>query len=209
MNLYEKVVALRVDIQNGGMGKSGKNSHAKFEYFELADMQPEINRLEQKHSLCSFVSFGSDTATLTIVNAEKTDEQMVVTSPMSTAKLPACHEVQNLGAVQTYLRRYLYMAAYNIVECDALDAATGADKPKPVKTPTQQKPAIAPPDEFDDHPTGEMLQDLYRLAESKGFASQSVVSGILKRFNCTPLHMSLDQYKSVLDGYATLPAKSA
>jgi hypothetical protein len=44
---------------------------------------------------------------------------------MSTAALKGCHEVQNLGAVQTYLRRYLWVAALEIVEHDALDATTG------------------------------------------------------------------------------------
>jgi hypothetical protein len=38
--------------------------------------------------------------------------------------------VQNLGAVQTYIRRYLWVTAMEIVEHDALDATTGNDKPK-------------------------------------------------------------------------------
>ena len=55
--------------------------------------------------------------------------QFVITSPMSTAKLKACHEVQNLGAVQTYLRRYLWVVALEIVEHDAIDSSAGADEP--------------------------------------------------------------------------------
>ena len=46
---------------------------------------------------------------------------------MSTAELKGCHPVQNLGAVQTYLRRYLWTAAFEIVEGDALDATQGND----------------------------------------------------------------------------------
>jgi hypothetical protein len=45
---------------------------------------------------------------------------------MSRAELKGCHEVQNLGAVQTYLRRYLWTTAMEIVEHDALDATTGS-----------------------------------------------------------------------------------
>jgi hypothetical protein len=37
--------------------------------------------------------------------------------------------VQNIGAVETYQRRYLWVAALEIVEHDALDATTGKDKP--------------------------------------------------------------------------------
>jgi len=37
-----------------------------------------------------------------------------INSPMSSAALKGCHEVQNLGAVQTYLRRYLWVTAMEI-----------------------------------------------------------------------------------------------
>jgi hypothetical protein len=47
---------------------------------------------------------------------------------MSTAALKGCHEVQNLGAVQTYIRRYLWVTAMEIVEHDALEATTGKDQ---------------------------------------------------------------------------------
>jgi hypothetical protein len=50
-----------------------------------------------------------------------------INSPMSSAALKGCHEVQNLGAVQTYLRRYLWVTAMEIVEHDALDATTGSE----------------------------------------------------------------------------------
>jgi hypothetical protein len=71
------------------------------------------------------------------------------TSPMSSAALKGCHDVQNLGAVQTYLRRYLWTNAFEIVEHDALDATTGGVEPvsfslkkgetKPVQQPVQVK----------------------------------------------------------------------
>jgi hypothetical protein len=57
---------------------------------------------------------------------------------MSRAELKGCHEVQNLGAVQTYLRRYLWTTAFEVVEHDALDATTGNVE---VKSNQSQKPA--------------------------------------------------------------------
>ncbi|MNP43870.1 ERF superfamily protein [compost metagenome] len=50
------------------------------------------------------------------------------TSPMGSAALKGCHEVQNIGAVETYQRRYLYVTALEIVEHDALDSTTGAQQ---------------------------------------------------------------------------------
>jgi hypothetical protein len=72
---------------------------------------------------------------LQIVNTDKPEEKIIITSPMSSAALKGCHEVQNLGAVQTYLRRYLWVAALEIVEHDALDATTGKKGDGPVITP--------------------------------------------------------------------------
>jgi hypothetical protein len=73
-------------------------------------------------------------ATLTIYNTEA-EGTIEFTSPMSRAELKGCHEVQNLGAVQTYLRRYLWTTAMEIVEHDALDATTGSVEVKPKAAP--------------------------------------------------------------------------
>ena len=56
---------------------------------------------------------------------EKPEEIIVFCSPMSEANLKGCHPVQNLGAVETYIRRYLWVAALEIVEHDAVDASEG------------------------------------------------------------------------------------
>ena len=57
---------------------------------------------------------------------------------MGSAQLKGCHIVQNIGAVETYQRRYLYVSALAIVEHDALDAVTGSDVApvKPTVLPT-------------------------------------------------------------------------
>ena len=47
---------------------------------------------------------------------------------MKDATLKGAHPIQNLGAVETYQRRYLYMTAFEIVEADVLDATQCGDK---------------------------------------------------------------------------------
>lgn len=132
-NIYSKMQKARCEFQEKPLKKSGHNKFAGYHYFELGDFLPTINSLLEKYNLCSNISFDNDMATLTIVNAENTDEKLVFTSPMSEANLKSCHAVQNLGAVQTYLRRYLWVNAFEIVESDGLDATTGKDD-KPSKT---------------------------------------------------------------------------
>lgn len=129
MSVYKKLQEARILLQNTKLNKSGKNKFAGYEYFELGDFLPQIQNICQKVGLCGVVSFTHETAYLTIHDADG-EGFVTFTSPMSTAALKGCHDVQNLGAVQTYLRRYLWTNAFEIVEHDALDATTGSE---PVK----------------------------------------------------------------------------
>jgi len=56
---------------------------------------------------------------------------VIIHSPMGSANLKGCHEIQNIGACETYSTRYLWTAALCIVEHDALDATTGKTEPAP------------------------------------------------------------------------------
>ena len=115
--------------------KSGHNKFAGYQYFELGDFLPTINEIFHELGLCSAVSFDNELATLKIVDVE-TGGMIRFTSPMAEAQLKGCHPIQNLGAVETYQRRYLYVTALEIVEHDALDATTGQDAPKASKPVT-------------------------------------------------------------------------
>lgn len=125
-SVLAKLQTARIRLQEMKLKKSGHNKFAGYDYFELGDFLPTINKLFHELGLCSVVSFGKDEASLTIVDVEsKPDEYSVVRfgSPMAEAQLKGCHPIQNLGATQTYLRRYLYVTALEIVEHDALDAS--------------------------------------------------------------------------------------
>ena len=129
-NIYSKMQKARCEFQEKPLKKSGHNQFAGYHYFELGDFLPTINALLEKYNLCSHINFTNELATLTIYNSENTDEKIEFTSPMSEANLKGCHSVQNLGAVQTYLRRYLYVNAFEIVESDGLEATTGKEDTK-------------------------------------------------------------------------------
>lgn len=134
-NIYSKMQKARCEFQEKPLKKSGHNKFAGYSYFELGDFLPTINALLEKYNLCSHMDFGKEVATLTIINSENPDEKIEFKSPMSEASLKGCHAVQNLGAVQTYLRRYLWVNAFEIVESDGLDATNGkADEKKQSKT---------------------------------------------------------------------------
>ena len=117
------------------------------------------------------MSFTPIEATLTVINSTKPDEYIVFSSPMSTAALKGCHDVQNLGAVQTYMRRYLYFLALEIVEHDELDAVTGKEQPqskKPTVTPPQAK-AAPPQPEYEVPPEQEGVRLITEKQRSRLF----------------------------------------
>jgi hypothetical protein len=160
MNVYQKLNEARERFHQSKLNKSGQNKFAGYKYFELSDFVVPALKIFKEVGLTSVISFGKDTADMRIVNNDKPDEVIVIESPMSTAALKGCHEVQNLGAVQTYLRRYLWVAALEIVEHDALDATTGKKGDGPIVRPTKvevdearesllQDVAIAIQDRFD------------------------------------------------------------
>lgn len=129
-NIYTKMQEARIRLQATDLKKSGENKFSNYNYFELGDFLPDINKINQILGLYTEISFDNDFAVLKIINADNPEEVRIFTSPMRNATLKGCHEIQNLGAVETYQRRYLYVMAYEIVEADMLEAITGQDAKK-------------------------------------------------------------------------------
>lgn len=143
MNVYEKLAEARLKIAEKGMKKNGKNSFAGYTYFELSDILPAVNAVNNELKLLSVFSFADKVATLCVINGEKPEEVITFEFAYSPdgASLKGCHKVQNDGAVQTYVKRYLYQNAYEIAEGDSLDSTMNPNEvTKNVTKPKQKKP---------------------------------------------------------------------
>ena len=141
MKVYKKLVAVRSELQAMSLTKSGHNKFAGYKYFELGDFLPSIQMLFNKYGLCDVISFTEDLATMVVYDTDD-GSSVTFTSPMGSAQLKGCHEVQNIGAVETYQRRYLYVTALAIVEHDALDATTGSAPVEPKKVVEVKKSEV-------------------------------------------------------------------
>ena len=142
MNVYEKLAEARLKIAEKGMKKNGKNSFAGYTYFELSDILPAVNAVNKELNILSVFSFADKVATLCVINGEKPEEVITFEFAYSPdgASLKGCHKVQNDGAVQTYVKRYLYQNAYEIAEGDALDSTMNPnDVTKNVSKQKQKK----------------------------------------------------------------------
>jgi hypothetical protein len=147
MGVHKKLMDARILLQQAPLKKSGHNKFAGYSYFELGDFLPTINQIFARVGLCGVVSFDKELATLTITDTEDSTE-IKLTSPMAEANLKGCHPIQNLGAVETYTRRYLWVSAMEIVEHDALDSSAPLKEDKVIISPTQGAQDNIPPEEL-------------------------------------------------------------
>lgn len=126
-NIYIKLAKIRSELQSMNLKKSGLNSYAKFKYFELVDFLPAINDLALKYNVVNVIDFSNDEANLSVIDADCPDSSIKFSIKMSYINMKGANELQNLGASCTYLRRYLYMIAYEICESDIIDSSSHND----------------------------------------------------------------------------------
>ena len=136
MSIYSKLSEARSKFHALKLSKTGHNKFAGYYYFELGDFIIPALSVFRECGIVSVISFDKETAYMSLIDIDKPDDRIVITSPMSSAALKGAHEIQNLGAVQTYLRRYLWVAAMEIVEHDAIDSSKPMEKTKIIHTPT-------------------------------------------------------------------------
>lgn len=160
-NLNESIIEIRVKLQNAKLKKSGKNKFAEFDYFELADFLPKLNELmlEEKINDRFYIKDG-----YAILEIQKGDEiatyQMpfvLFETPLTFKKdkngnllkdkngeyiqVPSMQDIQYLGALNTYYKRYLYLNAFGITDGEIIDSMNNDDlqekKPERKASPKQ------------------------------------------------------------------------
>ena len=160
-NLNESIIEIRVKLQNAKLKKSGKNKFAGFDYFELADFLPKLNELmlEEKINDRFYIKDG-----YAILEIQKGGEiatyQMpfvLFETPLTFTKdkngnllkdkngeyiqVPSMQDIQYLGALNTYYKRYLYLNAFGITDGEIIDSMNNDDlqekKPERKASPKQ------------------------------------------------------------------------
>jgi len=153
MSVHKKLMQVRVDLAHLSPQRSGFNKFQGYKYFELSDFIPQTMELFLKHGLCGYISYSNDEATLSITDVED-GTVIVIRSPMATAELKGNHDIQNLGAVQSYQRRYCWIAALELCETDSVEIDKQLKQsepevkaaPKPAPKPEYQPTPPPPPE---------------------------------------------------------------
>ena len=167
-NIYQKLAEARNALRLRNIKPTGKNQ-GRFTYYELEDILPHVTEICEKIGLLPIMNYYADRAVLTIYDTESDAYNPIsLESPMSTAKLAGCHEVQNLGAVETYEKRYLYMHAFDIAESDILDGTVHTEE-KPRRQNTKTAPLAAPVQKAEPRPQQKAPADIAEYLLAKGF----------------------------------------
>lgn len=140
--LNESIIEIRVKLQNAKLKKSGKNKFAGFDYFELADFLPKLNELMLEEKVNDRFYIKDNVATLEL---QKDDEINTYTMPFvmfdtpltlkkdkngnfikdkngEYLQVPSMQDIQYLGALNTYYKRYLYLNAFGITDGEVIDS---------------------------------------------------------------------------------------
>lgn len=178
MNVYQKLIEARSQFLNDGVEKSGKNMNVGFKYFELTDIVPSVTKIFKELGLIAIDKFTNETAYMTIVNCDAPEETIEFEAPfnqiapiVSNAGKQVTNEMQALGSSITYMRRYLYMIAMDIVENDEIEPQITNDTP--AETP---KKAPATPEQRQ-----EVKQELTAPAENASTLQIKGLKAVLKK----------------------------
>lgn len=120
-SIYELLQEVRYELSKTELRKSGVNRHLNFNYFELKDFVPTVTKLFYERGMTPIFNIdivdGIEWAVLEIIKGAE-----VITFKSPTADTGQNNPIQNLGSKITYMRRYLYLIALDLVENDTVDA---------------------------------------------------------------------------------------
>ena len=198
MSIYAKLQKARKLLNDSDLQKSGKNAFGTgFKYFELKDFMPKVNEIFADLGLLGATDFSGETmATLTIYDTDELTGGacLVFSCPKAEAGLRQGTPIQNVGAVQTYIRRYLWVQAMEITEDDQIDALADDQKISQTDINKQRQKTEAPPP-----PTLPQLKA--KLEGAKDLPTLTAVwSGIPNKYKVQELINLKDACKAKLQG---------
>lgn len=207
LNLNESIIKVRVELQKTKLKKSGKNKFAGFDYYELSDFLPKLNELmsqyniNDKFTIETDTSIGTDYAILTLIKGEEKQDYKIpfkiFETPINTKvndktgevkQVKSMQDIQYLGALNTYYKRYLYLNAFGITDGEVIDAMPNDEEtpnpsePKKVSTATPKQIELLTK-YYKDENLAKLLQanGISKLEELSVQKASQLISAITKK----------------------------
>ena len=200
MNLNESIIKIRVELQKAKLKKTGKNEYAGVTYFELADFLPKLNELMLQEKINDIFTIETDAndmsvAKLTLIKGEEKQEYKMpfirFDTPVNNKKdkvtgevkeVKSMQDIQYLGALNTYYKRYLYINAFGITDGDLIDKIDTDTLVKKEQTASEKQVAM-----LEKYYQGENLEKLLEanniteLKEISMKKASEIIKEILKK----------------------------
>lgn len=128
MSIYSKLAEIQKALMGMKIPKTGKNNFSKYDYYELEDILPLIFKECYKQHTTLLFTIQSSEAVLYLKDWEvNTDygchDEIRVSVPLPPIEQlnKGMNKVQSEGAIITYLKRYLLVNTFLIMEEDLVD----------------------------------------------------------------------------------------
>lgn len=130
MCVISKIEEIQFVLMGHKFPKSGYNKYTKRKYHELKDIMPPIMNECHKRDLALLFNFTDEIATMDVTNKHDVKDYYRFTLPMPKggALNKQMNEIQSIGADSTYLKRYLLVNSFLILEDDVADALPPEDE---------------------------------------------------------------------------------
>lgn len=205
--IYNKIQKGKKIFLEAGIKPTGRNSFQKYNYFEMKDIEPTLLRVCEELQISTRFVFSSTSANL-IIRDEEDGIEVYDSLPLPEVKVvdDARKAMQEIGSIQTYAMRYLYIQAFEIVVTDTIDNNWSK------QSNTRNKPYIkknrkVQPDM--DEPVNQSKLNLNKKVSTTELVNRSkIVANSLKQegkpLNEENIHSKVDELYKNSNGYNEL-----
>lgn len=150
LQVLNKIEDLKLEVSECDLKKSGRNTFQKYSYFELKDFMPTVRMLCKKHGLATQFNIVGDNAYLHVYDLETgcfrrwthelPEPDNTTTNKQGQTIIVKDTEKEKVkGALETYARRYLYLAFLELTDGDAIDSGDVSQQKQQKKEQTKSK----------------------------------------------------------------------
>lgn len=205
--IYNKIQKGKKIFLEAGIKPTGRNSFQKYNYFEMKDIEPTLLRVCEELQISTRFVFSSTSANL-IIRDEEDGIEVYYSLPLPEVKVvdDARKAMQEIGSIQTYAMRYLYIQAFEIVVTDTIDNNWSK------QSNTRNKPYIkknrkVQPDM--DEPVNQSKLNLNKKVSTTELVNRSkIIANSLKQegkpLNEENIHSKVDELYKNSNGYNEL-----
>lgn len=145
--LNKSIIAIRVALQKANLKKTGKNTFSNFDYYQLEDFLPKLNELMLQEEVNDIFTIEDGFAKLILVKGDEKQEYKIPFTLFETPlnwkfnktindieQVKSMQDIQYLGALNTYYKRYLYINAFGITDGEIIDSMDNTNIPAKKET---------------------------------------------------------------------------